>query len=380
MIPDGKRNNQKHFLFITRTFLSQSCYTHTFMNFDMSIKLSVLDQTPIRRGSSASESLQESIQLAKLADKLGYTRYWLSEHHNMASLAGAAPEVLIARLAGETQRIRFGSGGIMLPNHSTLKVAENFRLLEALYPGRIDLGIGRAPGGDRLTSGLLNPSNQFDPQEYVQQIRDLKSFIGGEYEPGSIHEKVKAIPQIETQPDLWMLTSSGESAYIAAHFGMALSFAQFINPVGGPQALQIYRERFRPSAELKEPQTSVGIFVFCSEDEDKVKRMQAIMDYRLISFERGRIDLSPSYTDVQSAVYSPSELSRIQHNRQRMIVGNPDEVKQKFNQTARNFDTDEIVVATFAEAQEDRMNSYRLLADAFQLRTTVSEKASAAVV
>src|SRR5882757_6124828 len=148
----------------------------------MKLKLSVLDQTPIRRGSSASEALQESIKLARFVDTLGYTRYWVSEHHNIATLAGAAPEVLIARLAAETTNLKFGSGGIMLPNHSTLKVAENFRLLEALYPGRIDLGIGRAPGGDRLTASLLNPSNTFNPQDYVQQIVDLKAFLAGDGE------------------------------------------------------------------------------------------------------------------------------------------------------------------------------------------------------
>ena len=145
------------------------------------LQLSILDQTPIRKGSNATEALQESIELVKLADEWGYTRYWLSEHHNTVTLAGAAPEVLIARLAAESKRIRLGSGGIMLPNHSALKVAENFRLLEALYPNRIDLGLGRAPGGDRITAQLLNPSNTFDPQEYIQQIRDLQDFLTDTY-------------------------------------------------------------------------------------------------------------------------------------------------------------------------------------------------------
>ena len=196
----------------------------------MSLQLSVLDQTPIRRGSNAVEALQESIQLARLADHLGYTRYWLSEHHNSATLAMAAPEVLIARLAAETNYIRFGSGGIMLPNHSALKVAENFRLLEALYPNRIDLGLGRAPGGDRISAQLLNPSNTFDPQEYIRQIRDLQNFLTDTPAEGNAEGKVRAIPYIDTVPELWMLTSSGESGYLAAHAGMALSYAQFILP------------------------------------------------------------------------------------------------------------------------------------------------------
>src|ERR1700753_2457300 len=219
------------------------------------LNLSVLDQTPIRKGSDAGSALQESIRLARLADRLGYTRYWLSEHHNTVTLAGAAPEILISRLA---------SGGIMLPNHSTLKVAENFRLLEALYPGRIDLGVCRAPGGDRLTAQLLNPANTFDPQEYIKQIRDLHAFLTDEATAGTLQGKIRAIPRIDTMPELWMLTSSGESAYLAAHFGMALCYAQFINPIGGPGALQAYRDRFRPSETLAQPKASVGIFAFCS--------------------------------------------------------------------------------------------------------------------
>ena len=337
----------------------------------MKFKLSVLDQTPIRRGSNAKEALQESIQLAKHTDRLGYTRYWLSEHHNIATLAGAAPEVLIARLAGETRNLRFGSGGIMLPNHSTLKVAENFRLLEALYPGRIDLGIGRAPGGDRVTASLLNPSNTFSPQDYIQQIIDLKAFLKDDRAAGTIHEKVKAIPSIDTQPDLWMLTSSGESAYIAAHFGMAVSFAQFINPVGGPEAIRAYRQQFKPSEQLQTPQASVGVFVFCGETEEKAAQMQAVMDYRLLSIEKGKIDEAPSYEAIKGYAYSREELARVQYNRLRTIMGTPDVVKEKIKQLARTFEVDEVVVATFADTFEDRLRSYELLAEMFLLPADV---------
>jgi luciferase family oxidoreductase group 1 len=336
----------------------------------MKIKLSVLDQTPIRRDSNAKEALQESLQLARAVDKLGYTRYWLSEHHNIATLAGASPEVMIARLAGETKNLRFGSGGIMLPNHSTLKVAENFRLLEGLFPGRIDLGIGRAPGGDRLTASILNPSNTFNPQDYVQQITDLIAFLSDDELPGTIHEKVKAIPMLDTMPELWMLTSSGESAYIAAHFGMAVSFAHFINPVGGPEAVQAYRERFRPSDRLRAPMASVGVFVFCADTEEKAAQMQAVMDYRLLSLEKGKIDESPSYESVKSYTYTEQEWTRVLYNRHRMIAGTPDVVKAQLLLLARRYGVDEIVVATFADHFEDRLRSYELLADIFALNPT----------
>ncbi len=338
----------------------------------MKLKLSVLDQTPIRRGTTAAEALQESIALARFVDKLGYTRYWLSEHHNINTLAGAAPEVFIARLAAETKHLRFGSGGIMLPNHSALKVAENFRLLEALYPGRIDLGVGRAPGGDRLTASLLNPSNTFSPKDYVQQLVDLKGFLNLDTQAGAVHDRVRAIPNIETAPALWMLTSSGESAYIAAHFGMALSFAQFINPNGGPEALQAYRQNFKPSAELPEPQTSVGVFVFCGDTDEKVARVQAVMDYRLLSIEKGKVDESPSFESVRGYEYSHDEWERVLYNRYRTIVGTPDVVKRKIEKMAKDFNTDEIVMSTFADDFEDRLRSYEILAESFALRASQS--------
>lgn len=343
----------------------------------MNIRLSILDQIPIRRGSNAYTTLEESVTLIRMAEKWGYTRYWISEHHNMASLAGAAPEVLLGRLGAESTRIRIGSGGIMLPNHSALKVAENFRLLEAMYPGRIDLGIGRAPGGDRLTASLLNPSNSFDPKEYVEQIIALQRFLHDETIPGTVHEKVRAIPTIPTAPHLWMLTSSGESGYLAAHFGLALSYAAFINPIGGPEAIRAYRERFKPG-EFQEPQTSVGIFAFCSQSEQKVKEAQAVMDYRLISISKGRLDESPSYESIRSYQYSSDEWRHVIFNRQRMIMGTPDVVRDKLLQLASVHDTEEIVIATFAETADDRLLSYELIAKALAPAGKATQTAASA--
>ena len=331
------------------------------------IQLSVLDQTPIRKGSNASESLQETIELAKLTDKLGYTRYWLSEHHNSKTLATGSPEVMIARLGAETKNIRLGSGGMMMPNHSTLRVAENFRVLEGLYPNRIDLGMGRAPGGDRLTAHLLNPSNQFDPKDYIQQLRDLQHLFNDEPLEGISEAKVQAIPMVNSSPDLWILTSSGESALIAAHFGMAMSFAQFINPVGGAAAIKNYKAQFKPSAELSEPKTSVGIFAFCSDDEEKVKRVQALMDYRLLSFERGKFNSIYSYDDIKDEEYDAQEWQRVLYNRQRMAVGTPAQMKQQLEKICEDFDTEEIIISTFTETKQDRFKSYQLLAETFEI-------------
>ncbi|HEX7368017.1 MAG TPA: LLM class flavin-dependent oxidoreductase [Pelobium sp.] len=332
-----------------------------------SIKLSVLDQTPIRKGSTASESLQETIELAKLADKLGYTRYWLSEHHNSQTLATGSPEIMIARLGAETENIILGSGGVMMPNHSTLRVAENFRVLEGLYPNRIDLGMGRAPGTDRMTAHLLNPSNQFNPKDYIQQLRDLQHLLNDEPLEGISEAKIQAIPIINTSPNLWILTSSGESALIAAHFGMALSFAQFINPVGAAAAIKAYKEQFQPSSELQEPKTSVGIFGFCSEDEEKVNRVQALMDYRLISFERGNYNKIYSYDDIKNEEYDAQEWQRVLNNRQRMAVGTPNQIKQKIEKICQDFGTDEVLISTFTETKADRLQSYQLLSKTFEL-------------
>lgn len=334
----------------------------------MNLKLSVLDQTPIRKGSNASGSLGESIELAKLADKLGYTRYWLSEHHNSITLANASPEIMIARLGAETKNIRLGSGGIMLPNHSALKVAENFRLLEALYPHRIDLGLGRAPGTDRATSQLLNPSNSFAAEEYIQQIRDLSAFLTDTPEISNLQGKIKAIPSIDSSPAIWILTSSGESAYLAAHFGAGLSYAQFINPLGGPEAIRAYKERFRPSGSLSSPQTNVGIFAFCSESEEKVEQAKALMDYRLLSFEKGNFNQFYSYEDIRDYQYSEAEEQRLAYHRHRYITGTPGIIKEEFTALAESFETDEIVVATFADQKEDRLKSYELMAAVFNLK------------
>jgi luciferase family oxidoreductase group 1 len=338
----------------------------------MNLQLSVLDQTPIRKGSNASESLQESIELARLTDRLGYTRYWLSEHHNTITLAGAAPEVFIARLGAETKNIRLGSGGIMLPNHSALKVAENFRLLEALYPHRIDLGVGRAPGGDRATSQLLNPANSFAAEEYIQQLRDLSAFLTDIPDAGNLNGKIKAIPNIDSSPELWILTSSGESAYLAAHFGIALSYAQFINPVGGPEAIRLYKERFKPSESLQEPKTNVAIFAFCSEDEEKVEQFKALMNYRLLSFEKGQYNQVFSYEDIRDHEYSEADMNRMAYHRNRYIAATPAVMKEKIEALAKNFGTDEVVIACFADHKEDRLRSYELIADLFKIENRIS--------
>jgi len=329
------------------------------------IRLSVLDQSPIRKGVTAEQAVKETIELAKYTDALGYTRFWVSEHHNTGSLAGSTPEVLMAHLAGQTKNIRIGSGGVMMPNHSALKVAENFRMLEALFPGRIDLGMGRAPGTDRLTASMLNPSNQFREQDFIEQLYDLNNFFHDRGEPGTPMAKIRAIPQIQTIPAMWLLSSSGESGIFAAHFGMGLSFAHFINPNGGPEAVAAYRARFQPSEEQPEEKANVAIFVFCSEDEEKIFQHQALMDYRFNQFEKGGGLTPVGYEDIKDVVYSEAEQGRILHNRKRVITGTPAQMKQKLTKLADDYQVDEIICVTITESFEDRLTSYKLLAGQF---------------
>jgi luciferase family oxidoreductase group 1 len=331
------------------------------------IRLSVLDQSPVRKGVTAEQAVKETIELAKYTDQLGYTRFWISEHHNTGSLAGSTPEVLLAYLGSQTQNIRIGSGGIMMPNHSTLKVAENFRMLEALFPGRVDLGMGRAPGTDRLTASVLNPSNQFGEQEFINQLYDLLNYFHDRGEPGTPQSKIRAIPQVQTVPDMWLLSSSGESGLFAAHFGMGLSFAHFINPIGGPQAVAAYRERFKPSEDQAESAASVAIFVFCSEDEEKIRRHQAVMDFRFNQFEQGKGIVPIAYEDIKGVSYTEFEQERIAHNRKRVITGTPVEMKIKLTKLAEEYNVDEVIAVTITEDFDDRLESYRLLAGQFDL-------------
>ncbi|KIO76488.1 hypothetical protein TH53_14745 [Pedobacter lusitanus] len=326
------------------------------------IHLSILDQSPVRKGVTAQQAILETTELAKLADQLGYTRFWVSEHHNTTALAGSTPEILIAHLAGQTKNIKLGSGGVMLPNHSALRVAENFRMLEILFPGRIDLGLGRAPGTDRITASVLNPSNHWKEQDFLEQLNELRNYLHDVAEPGTIQEKIIAIPQALTVPPMWLLSSSGQSGLFAAHFGMGMSFAHFINPAGGPESVQLYRDRFQPSVDLTAPVVNVGVGVFCSEDEEVIFRQQAVMDYRYLQLEKGGRLFPVGYDDIKHISYNDAEQERIAHHRQRMLIGTPDVLKEKIDTLLSDYKVNELMAVTITEGFEERIRSYELLA------------------
>ena len=329
------------------------------------LKLSILDQSIVRQGSTARDAVEETIATAKLAEQLGYTRFWISEHHNASSIAGSTPEVLLVKLADETDHIRVGSGGIMLPNHSALKVAENFRMLETLFPGRIDLGMGRAPGSDQVTARILNPSNDFSEESYLLQLSHLQHYFRDT--AGTQYGSLLAVPQSATVPMQWILSSSGGSSSIAAQYGMGLAIARFINGHAQPEMVKTYRQLFKPSDQFEEPQVLLAISVLCAETEEKVNQMRKLMDYRLLQFEKGNFDKPGYYGSIKDYQFSPDELARIKYNSGRIVSGTQIQVKERLQQIALDFDIDEIMVATMTDNAADRKTSFELLADVFKL-------------
>ena len=343
------------------------------------LRLSVLDQSPVPLGRTPREALQHTIELARLTDRLGFRRFWVSEHHNTNTLAGSAPEVLLARLGTETKRIRLGSGGVMLPHYSALKVAENFRLLEALYPGRIDLGIGRAPGSDRTTAYALNPHNTFSDQDFAEQLMDLRAYLRDEVVADTIHAQVKAAPFVDTVPELWLLSSSGQSGLFAAHVGAAFSFAHFINPNGGPKMVQLYRERFRPSPELAVPQANVAVFVACADTAGHAQALADNLALQMLKLETGRFTPIEAVEKVNVRGLSAELQARLAYHHQRIISGTPDKVKADLTALADSYGIDEVAAVTITHDYDDRLRSYELLADAFALNATQTVPLAAAL-
>lgn len=330
------------------------------------IKLSILDQSTISKDGTAIKAIQQTVELVQKAEQWGYHRFWVSEHHNLTSIAGSAPEVLIAHLAAVTHNIRLGSGGIMLPNHSSLKVAENFRLLEALAPGRIDLGIGRAPGGDRITASLLNPSNQFREEDYIQQVNELQMYFNDAVQ--TQFGIVRAIPVVYDEPPIWMLTSSGSSAYTAAEMGLGLAFAKFIAADGAKQAIETYRSRFIPSEIFTKPEVLIAIWVLCADTAEKALQLKKSLLHVFLQMERGGVrEGMPSYDEIKDYPYNTHEQMRMDINSARIIAGTPDQVKQQIIDLAEDCDADEIMAAAITYLPEDKVRSFELLAEAFNL-------------
>ncbi len=331
------------------------------------MKLSILDQSPISRGQSASDALKETVELAKTAEQLGYHRFWVSEHHFARTLAGSSPEVLISYMAAVTERIRLGSGGVMLPHYSPYKVAENFRVLEGLAPNRIDLGLGRAPGGMPLATRALQDgkSPRFGGDDYGHQLDDLIEYLGEGAPADHRFAGLVATPEVETMPEAWLLGSSGGSALNAAERGFGLAFAHFINGEGGEAVLDYYREQFVPSRFNEQPQTLVSIFVTSAETAEEAESLASTLDLSLLLLEKGEPrETTPTIEEARNYPYSFEDQFRIARNRKRMIVGTPDKVAQELKTLAESYGTDEVMIASMIPDRKAKQNSLRLIMEA----------------
>jgi luciferase family oxidoreductase group 1 len=331
------------------------------------MRLSVLDQSPIPSGSTAQEALHETIALAQLADRLGYSRYWVAEHHNTGSLAGSSPEVLISRLAAETQRIRVGSGGVMLSHYSALKVAENFRVLHALYPDRIDLGVGRAPGSDRLTAAVLANGRPMPIDGFGNQLRDLAGFLYDVLPENHPYGHVRATPRSPGAPEVWLLGSGGDSAVYAAALGFGYSYAHFINPHALAESLATYREHFRPLLALDAPRASIAIRAICAETDAEARRLASSFGLQRLRTELGQRGQVPSVEDALGYPYSDAERSRVEAILSGGFIGSPEFLKRRLTLFAEEHRVDELVIVTITHDQAARRRSYELLAEAFEL-------------
>jgi len=328
--------------------------------------LSVLDQSPIRSGGTAAEAVRETLELAQAAERLGYHRYWLAEHHSSRGLAGSTPEVLIGQVAARTRRIRVGAGGVMLSHYSPLKVAENFRMLETLFPGRIDLGIGRAPGTDQRTArALAHGMERPGLEHFPQQVADLMGFLHNRLDPGHQFAGVRAMPDGPGAPELWLLGSSDQSAAIAAHLGTAFSFAHFINNEGGAQVTRAYARQFRPSPSLGAPRASVAVFVVCADTEAEARRLALSRELFLLWLYTGRSGAYPSAAEAEGYPYSERERAIVEHTRQRTIAGTPEQVRGRLLALGTEYGVDEFVIVSITHDGKARLRSYELLAEAF---------------
>ncbi|HLZ68420.1 MAG TPA: LLM class flavin-dependent oxidoreductase [Dehalococcoidia bacterium] len=334
--------------------------------------LSVLDQSPIRRGGTPRDAINETLRLAEVCDRLGYRRYWLAEHHNSGGLACASPEVLIPMVAARTQQIRVGSGGVMLSHYSPLKVAETFRMLEALHPGRIDLGIGRAPGSDgRTARALAHGPGALGIEHYPEQLADLYGFLTDDFPRNHPFHGIHAMPAGPEMPEIWLLGSTAESASLAAHFGWAFSFAQFISPEGGEGMIRAYKRHFKPSPLLAEPRASIGVSVTCADTEEEAERLCWSRWYwRATALGGGRGGVPP-VEEALAYSYTEQEREYIEYMRRLSIHGTPEQVKARLLALGEAYGVDEFVVVTITHDFAARVHSYELLAEAFGLSAPV---------
>ncbi|MDA0168121.1 LLM class flavin-dependent oxidoreductase [Solirubrobacter taibaiensis] len=339
--------------------------------------LSVLDQSPIAEGSTGSQALQNTLDLARLTDRLGYHRYWVAEHHGGPMLAGPSPEALIGPIAAATERIRVGSGGVMLPHYSPFKVAETFSVLAGLYPGRIDLGLGRAAGTDPMTTHALQRDRSASlPDDFPEQLNELLGYFEGTIKLSSPLARLqKVLPGRPETPQPWLLGSSPQSAVWAADLGLPYAFADFINNNGADIA-QMYAREFKDGVRLDAPQQAVAVWAIAADSEEEAIRLAASSKMAFAMLRRGRlIEVPPPETALRFLDSLDEADARKAHGR-RSILGTPDQVREGIEAVAAEYGAQEVIVVTITHDHEARRRSYELLADAFELTTSPLSRTS----
>ena len=324
--------------------------------------ISVLDLAPVGHGSTPAAALATSTRLALLAERVGYRRLWVAEHHNMPGIASSSPAVLIAHLAASTTTLRIGAGGVMLPNHSSLVVAEQFGMLEALHPGRIDLGLGRAPGTDPVTAAALRrKSLATGADEFPEQLRDLLAFFDG------THPHITAVPGRGYKPAMWMLGSSDFSAQVAGMLGLPFSFAHHFASQNTMAALAVYRAEFQPSADLDAPYTMIGVPVICAETSERARWLSGPSSVSFVRMRQGRPTTLPTPEEAAEYSFTPFERELLKTWTAPLIVGDPDEVRRGLEELAARTGVDELMITTMVHGHDDRLRSYELVAEACNL-------------
>jgi luciferase family oxidoreductase group 1 len=333
--------------------------------------LSVLDLSPVIVGGSGPTSLKNTLDLARLADQLGFTRYWVAEHHNLPSIASSAPEIMIGQIAAVTHNIRVGSGGVMLPNHAPLMVAERFKILEALFPGRIDLGIGRAPGTDPVTSIALRRRQQVnDNDDFLERFQELLLFAQDGFPEGHPFRQVHAMPADVPLPPIYLLGSSDYSAEVAAAIGAGFAFAHHFASHDAVAAMSSYRRHFKPSPALPAPHAILAAAVVAADTDAVAEQLAATVDFNYVRRSNGEYLPLASPEEAAAYPYTPIDRERIEHNRTRLFVGAPATVRARLDPLIAATQADELMITTMIYDHAARRRSYELMAASFGLHSS----------
>lgn len=344
------------------------------------VPLSVLDLVTVGQGRTASQALRTGVEIARLAERRGFHRYWVAEHHSMPGVASSSPAVILAHTAARTERIRLGSGGVMLPNHAPLVIAEQFGTLEAMAPGRVDLGLGRAPGTDGATAAALRRTDRLNEgaDDFPQQLMELTRFLDDDFPDGHPYARIHAVPgpvqataeggvQSPARPPIWLLGSSGFSARLAGVLGLPFAFAHHFSAQNTVPALELYRDSFKPSTVLDAPYALIGVAALAADDEREARRQVLTGALSMLRLRSGRPGLVPTPEEAEAYTFSPMEREFVDNWLVNIVHGTSDEVRSGLDDLAKRTGADELMITANAHSGEARLRSYGLIADAYGL-------------